>query len=187
MTCTTRCPVPCRATPARSCSRQPGFAVAMISAPVACARRHLAIEYGRRHLRVRDVVDAGRPAAEIGKRHFAKDKPRNRTQDLARSTADLLSVREMARVLVSHRSVHATHVGVRSGRGDELRYVFHQSGKTLRPGAYSGSCSSNSPYSFSVDPHPAAFVMIASYPPSRIASMLRFASARASSRIPEWT
>ncbi len=54
--------------------------------------------------------------------------------------------------------------------------------------AYSASCSSSSPYSFSVDPQPPALVMIASKPSIHAeASIFRRASLRASSRIPACT
>ena len=70
---------------------------------------------------VQHVVNAGAAAANIGKRHLAELESRNGAQQLPRSIADLLAVREMARILISHGRVDGRHFAVQFDRSRGIR------------------------------------------------------------------
>lgn len=70
---------------------------------------HFLVEQFKGSFRLRDVVNASGAAAEIGERHFNEFYAGNRADEFARSFANLLAVREMARVLVSDAQGNIAH------------------------------------------------------------------------------
>src|SRR4051794_29563432 len=68
------------------------------------------LEQCRRHLGMKDVVDAGAAAAEVREWHLTKRKAGYGPEELTRLHTDLLAVREVARVLVGDRSVERFEV-----------------------------------------------------------------------------
>ncbi len=62
---------------------------------------HFLGEQFQRRFRLRHVIDAGRAAALVGQRHFHEFHSRDSANQFARGFADFLSVRQMARILIS--------------------------------------------------------------------------------------
>ena len=76
-------------------------------------------------------------------------------------------MRQVAGVLIGHHGVHRPMLAIQLDAREELRDIAHQRWRTRAPLRHTrGSSSSSSPYSFSVDPQPAALVMMASKPPA---------------------
>ena len=83
---------------------------------------HLLFEDRCRHLVVDDVVNAGAAAAQVRHRHFDEVDSRDGLQQLTRRGFYLLSMREMAGILI--RDTHARHgpqvTRVQASRREEL-------------------------------------------------------------------
>ena len=93
-------------SPAWICRMQPGLAVTTASAPGRLDVAHLAAQQAIGHLRLREVVDAGRAAAPVGLRQVDHAQPGDLGQQLARLPADLLAVHDVAGIVIRHRHRH---------------------------------------------------------------------------------
>jgi hypothetical protein len=69
-------------------------------------QRHLLLENRGRQLIMHDVVHARAPAAQVGLWQFTEYNAGNRRDQVPRRLPDLLSVRQVAGVLVGHRYRH---------------------------------------------------------------------------------
>ena len=96
-------------------------------------------------------------------------------------------MRQMAGILIRDRGVHRRHRrgSVRWQPGTRSHPASRVNSRALA--AYAGSSSSSSPYSFSVEPQPAALVIMASKPPSATRRYCAAPALRASSRKPACT
>ena len=93
--------------------------------------------------------------------HLAERQAGNRGEQLARRGADALAVRQVAGVLVGDRGLRPAHGRVQFDARQELGDVPSAGARTRAPWRRTaGSSASNSPYSFRVEPQPAALVMI---------------------------
>ncbi len=86
---------------------------------------HLDFQQIERSFRLCDVVDPGRSAALIRKRHFDQLEAGNGAQKFARSFRDFLAVQEMAGILVSDAKRKALQRRGEADFGEEFGYVFH--------------------------------------------------------------
>ena len=142
--------------------------------------RGLAVaELGRR-LRVEQVVDAGRAAAELRLGDLPQLQPGDAAQQLARLGPDALGVGQVAGVVVGdgHRQrvprapPGRARPAARTRRGPAPR-------RPPARAAYAGSSASSSAYSFIDDPQPAALTTTRSTPAaSKVSTSLRAKALR---------
>ena len=90
---------------------------------------HLLLQKPPRHLGLGQVVDTAATAAAVGVSHLDELEAGDSLQDGARLDAGALGVGEVARVLIGHAPIHASHLRV-EGQGDqELTDVLDEGGE----------------------------------------------------------
>src|SRR5207248_1835275 len=87
---------------------------------------HLVVEQLHRHARLENVVDACRPAAEVGMGHLDKVEPRNGAQDRTRRFTYPLCMSQVTGILVGDAGIDRSKVMLEAQSGDELGYVLDQ-------------------------------------------------------------
>ena len=138
----------------------------------------------RRGLRLDQVVDARRAAADLRLGDLEKLEPRDAAQQLARLRADALGVGQVAGVVVG--DAHRKRVRRRPARARRAARRCRARSPRSRPRGVGGSSASSTAYSFTDEPQPAALTTMGWTSAASKVSMVRRAQSIASSSRPAW-
>src|SRR3989442_4990140 len=89
---------------------------------------HLPLQEARRHLGLREVVDARRPAAPVGLGELDDPEPGDLRQEPTRLPPELLAVHDVTRVVIGHRQVHRGERPTERRPLEELRQIDNRRG-----------------------------------------------------------
>ncbi len=176
---------PWRASEDWSWSKHPGLPVATTSRIQRNNQLGFAIAQRVGSVRLNEIVDPRRAAADGSFWDFRELEARNISEQLARLRAHTLGMLQVAGIVERHAQAQEDFLQ----RAAEARMrtsvmSLHFAAKALARSAYFGSSRSKWPYSFTLEPQPAAFVTMVSTFACSNASMVFLASARAPSSSP---
>ena len=124
---------------------------------------HLAPQQAIGHLRLREVVDAGRAAAPVGLRQVDHAQPGHLSQQRARLPANLLAVHDVTGIVIRHRHRDRAQRTAQRLAREELGHVLDGAPRSAAArAAHAGSFASSAPKAFMCAPQPEVLTITAS-------------------------